>query len=84
MAKREPNLGTFAPTEPAEHKGPGERAHLWDRPKRPDEAPPAAAATDYAHETPRWVHKDGAQKRVETPEDCAEALADGWLTHPAE
>lgn len=83
MAKREPNLGSPAPpSDPVEHPAPVERAHLWARPPRPDERPVAdPVASDY--ETPRWVHKDGAQKRVETSAECADALADGWLLHPA-
>lgn len=38
---------------------------------------------DYPHSTPRYVHQPyGAMLRVETPEACADALADGWTLQP--
>lgn len=72
------------PTLEHSHKDPAQRAHVWERPARMDERP---AAVDphaaYPHQLPRWVHKDGAQKMVHTPDDCDAALDDAWEIHPS-
>jgi len=46
---------------------------------------PAAPVVDepYPHELPRHVHKAGGVfKQVNTPDECARALASGWLLRP--
>lgn len=49
------------------------------------EAPPTAPAepVPYPHQLPRLLHKPGVpQKRVDTPEQCEAAFADGWTLLP--
>lgn len=44
---------------------------------------PASLPDPYPHATPRHVHQlGGVWKRVETPQECADALNDGWFLHP--
>jgi len=73
----------MAKKDPEAPKDPAARAHMWERPARPDEATDEAVSlANYPHETPRWLHRDGQMKRVETPDECARALGDGWQIHP--
>jgi hypothetical protein len=72
------------PTLAHSHKDPAQRAHVWERPLRVDERPAEPAPfADYKHELPRWVHKDGAQKFVNSPDECDAHLEDGWEIHPS-
>lgn len=67
-----------------DHKEPKDRAHMWERPKREDETADAAVVLDYPHVLPRLLHKDGDHKRVDLPDECDAALADGWSLLPPE
>lgn len=72
------------PTIPESHRDPAQRAHLWERPARPDEKPVEADPhADYKHALPRWVHKKGEQKFVTSPDECDAALKAGWEIHPS-
>lgn len=59
----------------------GERAHMWQR-----AAPPMVVDPEhpYPHALPRFLHKDGAAVRVDTPEACEAALDAGWVIHPGD
>lgn len=72
------------PTIPESHRDPAQRAHLWERPARTDETPkePSSHAA-YEYELPRYLHKGGESKRVDTPDECEAALSDGWEIHPS-
>lgn len=74
---------TVAPiVAPVEHLNPSDRAHLWQRPARADEAAPVTPS-DAPYELPRYLHKQGdAAKLVTTVEQCEAARADGWVFHP--
>lgn len=66
----------------SDHKDPKDRSHLWVRPERVDEKPPAAPEFDYALELPRFLHKHGEESIiVKTPGECDDALAEGWQVH---
>ena len=64
----------------AEHNHPADRAHLWERVSPAPDASPAAHT--YAHALPRLLHKSNDHKRVDTPDECDAALADGWALLP--
>lgn len=84
MAKKQTDAASI-PTLEHSHKDPAQRAHVWERPARSDERPVIAEApVDYQHELPRWVHKDGDQAFVTTPEECDAAKAAGWVIDPNE
>ena len=54
--------------------------------KRPEDETalaPIDVPDPYPYQTPRYVHREGeAPRLVETPEDCARALASGWSLYP--
>lgn len=89
MAKKKPideapAADVSIPTIPESHKDPAQRTHLWERPARIDEQPAAVDPhADYAYPLPRYVHKGGEAKRVDTPDECDAALSDGWEIHPS-
>jgi hypothetical protein len=63
----------------AEHKDPKDRAHVWERPARADEAPAETVSHDYHLELPRFLHKHGEESIVvRTPAEADEALANGY------
>lgn len=45
-----------------------------------DEMPPAIVP--FTLELPRLLHKDGDHRRVDTPEDCEQAMREGWTVRP--
>lgn len=67
----------------SDHKDPKDRAHLWQRPERADEAAAAPASFDYHLELPRHVHAAGGESKIVfTPDEAEDALANGFYLHP--
>lgn len=72
----------------ATHKNPAARAHLWQRPARPDELTDDKATPEYEYKgksyaLPRLLHDDDlATLRVETADQIDAALKDGWFLEP--
>lgn len=60
---------------------PAVRDHMWQRHADQHED---LDETAYPYALPRFVHKDGAEQRVDTPAACEAALNDGWVIHPGE
>lgn len=63
-------------------KDPSARPHVWAREPRPDEVAEVPVVSDYPYQVPRLVHKDGDHLQVNTPDECDDALANGWSILP--
>jgi hypothetical protein len=75
-AQQDAPMARFRESQPAPDTKEG--YHSTEAP-RPTPVVPAA----YPHQLPRLLHKPGVpQRRVDTPEQCEAAFADGWTLLP--